>query len=710
MSTPPVPRYPFNQGDALVATGLNASFDDRMQVSLLPVNMKNKQVIGDGVTLDTAAIKAALANGASDYYFPPGNYLIDDMLTLPDTVKKITLAQGATIIQSVDKPIWFKQGMVLGSSIPIVGAPTRGSDFFSVNAGTYNALNVDDWVYIRGSNKTPNVTAGSAVGCLRKLTQINSASNVIFFDAALYRDWGSGSLLRMYKIQLGGKVIFEGGNYVSNMNQTNFSTLFDFQLCEAPDFNGVSLGNSGGPGIALAHCVGGSFNHSYIHDLLDDIPNGHAGYAVVLRGACRGFAYTSGVVTKTRHAITTLSVFSATSYQPTDPAYPDLAGTGEPESITYGPAVYAYNTTSVAFDTHEQGYDIRIIPNAHGCFDGVELRCSDAVVMGGNITNCRRAGIRIEVPASNPTATVTMNHKIYGTTISNVGIQGVQSYGILGDAAGAYVDIADVKISGYQTAGVYGVNGLVYNIVDSTIDGGVASNQDGLQLLGPGSRIHGGMITNNKNGINNVNGDFTEYRHLRLVGNINDIVPATSKDGLNLHSAPSDLFLSGRWYGSNGSVSTSGTLGNGVFQASPFLVSRTTTFTAIAAEVTIAGSSGAAVRLGIYQDAGGYPGSLTFDAGSIDGTVVGAQQLAVNVTLRPGVYWIGAAVQGSPATQPTLRTIIGGSQLTGASSLSAATGSATVGYSQAAPGALPATFVAGSDAVGAVPRVVMLAQ
>ena len=104
-------------------------------------------------------------------------------------------------------------------------------------------------------------------------------------------------------------------------------------------------------------------------------------------------------------------------------------------------------------------------------------------------------------------------------------------------------------------------------------------------------------------------------------------------------------------------VSTNGALGNGTLRLAPFVVDRPLKIDRIGAEITTAGEAGSTVRLGIYADNGNrYPGSLLVDAGTIDAATVGGQTLTITpLTLPPGVYWIGAVVQGAPTTQPTLR-------------------------------------------------------
>lgn len=178
---------------------------------------------------------------------------------------------------------------------------------------------------------------------------------------------------------------------------------------------------------------------------------------------------------------------------------------------------------------------------------------------------------------------------------------------------------------------------------------------------------------------------------------------------MNGHTIPLDTFIKGRYYaGTFGLPGTSNIFGNGQFRVHPFTAREQITIDRIGAEVTVAGSAGAVLRLGIYNDNGnGYPNKLVLDAGTIDATIVGPQEITINTVLPAGLYWIGAAVQGNPTTVPTLRSNGVGSQLVGATSLSAAVSSATVGYSNAFTGELGAVFAAGSNAGGASPRVVI---
>lgn len=111
------------------------------------------------------------------------------------------------------------------------------------------------------------------------------------------------------------------------------------------------------------------------------------------------------------------------------------------------------------------------------------------------------------------------------------------------------------------------------------------------------------------------------------------------------------------------SPATSGTtnaLGVNNLRVYPWIVTETVTLVKIGAEVVAAGDAGSKFRMGIYVDDGnGRPGARVYDAGQIAGDVVGSQDLTINVTLPPNIYWIGGVVQSVTTNQPTMRTIGG---------------------------------------------------
>lgn len=173
----------------------------------------------------------------------------------------------------------------------------------------------------------------------------------------------------------------------------------------------------------------------------------------------------------------------------------------------------------------------------------------------------------------------------------------------------------------------------------------------------------------------------------------------------NVSDYPSPIV--GAWYFSATSGSASATLGNNNLRMQPFVVKKTTKIDRLSIPVSVAGQSGSVVRLGIYTDTGsGYPGNLVVDSGPLAGDVVATPQATVDVTLTPGIYWIGGVVQGGSTTQPTIISATASPPFPIQPSGVPPSQTGTVcGYTMSVTGALPATFSTTISTVGAAPRV-----
>lgn len=82
--------------------------------------------------------------------------------------------------------------------------------------------------------------------------------------------------------------------------------------------------------------------------------------------------------------------------------------------------------------------------------------------------------------------------------------------------------------------------------------------------------------------------------------------------------------------------------------AVPFNVGRQCSVDRIGLEVTVAGTAGNVIRLGIYDTQGGLPGNRILDAGTVPGDAIATPEIVINQALAPGLYWLVAVSQIQP--------------------------------------------------------------
>lgn len=103
-----------------------------------------------------------------------------------------------------------------------------------------------------------------------------------------------------------------------------------------------------------------------------------------------------------------------------------------------------------------------------------------------------------------------------------------------------------------------------------------------------------------------------------------------------------------------GSQGNSTAVSVGVQCATPILIPKATTADRVCLQVATAAAS-ALWRLGIYADAGTantpYPGSLLYEAGTIDGSTTGVKELTPGTppSMPAGIYWVCGKVEGAYA-------------------------------------------------------------
>jgi hypothetical protein len=137
---------------------------------------------------------------------------------------------------------------------------------------------------------------------------------------------------------------------------------------------------------------------------------------------------------------------------------------------------------------------------------------------------------------------------------------------------------------------------------------------------------------------------------------------ADDKIALASRIAAPAVYTSGQYFFCNSqNNSATGQTTNNSVRVSPWFVTETVTVSSLFCDYTVAGNASSVFRFGIWNDSSGKPGTLVLDDDytvAVDGTpAVTEIVLSPTLTLAPGLYWVGGAVQGAATTQPTMRTV-----------------------------------------------------
>lgn len=132
----------------------------------------------------------------------------------------------------------------------------------------------------------------------------------------------------------------------------------------------------------------------------------------------------------------------------------------------------------------------------------------------------------------------------------------------------------------------------------------------------------------------------------------------------------------------------------------PLRLGKTQKFDRSAFDVTVLAATGV-VRLGIYEDAGNWPGKLALDitgASPVPTTAVAAPQQIIDKELMYGLWWLALVNQVAAATLRTTASLVEGTTATPGGTTN------MVPIQGAVSGALPAVAAPNSE-IGTVPLV-----
>lgn len=492
----------------------------------------------------------------------------------------------------------------------------------------------------------------------------------------------------------------------------------------------LTVRNSGGAGLVLDQALDFRVDGITGQNLADDDTAGLFGYVVNVNNDSENGIVSNIVADNVRHGFTTTGVGAPYA--------------GQPRNILVTNGVARNCPTTAGWDTHADGTGITMTNlRSFDCAIGFQLRSPDTE-LSDSAADRSGVGILLTAAAHNP--------RVRDVTISNtytrpapVGDMG-NAVVIRQGAAESPSDVlitdllvdtcegAPIKLSNVNATNGTPVAGLTLSN-SKLFDGGTVAAVGGI-LIPDGvslttllisdvlvaNRTASGRLRSVVQKLGAGSADATtlgaQVRGLGASGTYFDgFTPTQYTSGLvNLDKPAAPNIGRGLrpganfYYGAPGTTTTGGNA-EGAFCAAPVDVDRPATLSALLAEITSAGSAGAALRLGVYEDdgTGTYPGALVVDAGTIDGTVVATASITLNtaVKLKPGRYWVGGAVQGGATTKPATRNVgnVGGFNMPtqAASANTVAMGSAAVGVS----GALPATHPTSYGVSFTPPRIMM---
>ncbi|AYB69182.1 tail spike protein [Gordonia phage Foxboro] len=326
----------------------------------------------DGSTPALAAFQAAVTAAAGRPLFvPPGDYLFNDSLT---GRANLTFAPGARILQSVNKPAFELTGT--GSQ----GQTSRGLQ--STAAAGQNIVNcntvglvVGDWILLRSAEVFPNSVAGSKIGELHRVRQIDGTTQLRTVSNLDYSYAPTTSSVVKFGMMQGVRLL-GAGEFLNTIGENMKVPMLRFTAC-ADLVVDASVVGAGGPGVTISADTLFSVR-ARVRDSFNNESNGNFGYGVEAFGAsCHGDVHVDMV--GGRHAFTTTSGATTSSV----PRHINVMGTAE-------------GLTNTAWDSHEEGEFIHFQGvKAFGCRNGaIKHRAPRSTITNPIVRNCLGIGVR----------------------------------------------------------------------------------------------------------------------------------------------------------------------------------------------------------------------------------------------------------------------------------------------------------------------------
>ncbi|WP_368498770.1 right-handed parallel beta-helix repeat-containing protein [Herbiconiux sp. A18JL235] len=403
-----------------------------------------------GTSADATAALARYLAGAGSNATIVGDYFIDAELPLPHSVTSLQIPSGSRLKVRGNHAGLTRAGTVTFRELL---ASNVAQDATGVVAASPGAYKVGEYILVTTYDVVPK--SPDKYGYLRRVSAVSGSQ--VALDKAIPRPMTLQP--RTAAVSLAPSVrIWGAGEILSTDPLVSRSPLIAFFAVDNPVVEGVSLHDSGGTGVNVAHSLNGAIDCT-ISDLRDDGTD-YFGYGVNVTGATRGLTV-KGTISRVRHAVTTNA----------GPQVTGIGPAGEPEDCRFEPVVS--NCSDKSIDTHRVGWNTTIVPNIVGGKGGVQIRADNTRVIGGTINASSGPGIAIS-------DVVGVAATVSGVSISNLKASGTALL------CKAPVNATDVKIRD-----CYGTNIVLAN--NSTVTGGSisAGGNVGVQFLGSNNTVRG---------------------------------------------------------------------------------------------------------------------------------------------------------------------------------------------------------------------------
>lgn len=255
-----------------------------------------------------------------------------------------------------------------GSVTPNVATVTQdvAPKATSITVNNATGIAAGDLIFLHDAFSYTSTDAGYKSGeMLRVQSVVGNTINiygwVIGSWAALNGIYTTANTTRISKMNALRGVTVSDVSFVGTPTLGTGAIRLDF--CDKVSLNNIDVEQFGGFGLGINSSRDVTVTGYTARDLTDDVPNGLAGYAIYLRGACQNVTITGGSISRVRHGFTTMG---------------DIYGM--PHNVTLSGMALS-ETTAAALDTHAAGDGITFSGNTvMSCFQGLTGRAHSIVV------------------------------------------------------------------------------------------------------------------------------------------------------------------------------------------------------------------------------------------------------------------------------------------------------------------------------------------